>query len=115
MGDPPKLVLIDGHALVYRAYFALPSGMATSRGELTNAVFGFASMLLNVLRDEQPDYLAVTFDLGQTFRHEDYAEYKANRAEMPDDLRIQFQRIDKVFHVKAKLGVSAEAQAAIEK
>ena len=97
MADPAKLVLIDGHALVYRAYFALPSGMATSRGELTNAVFGFASMLLNVLRDEQPDFLAVTFDRGRTFRHEEYAEYKANRAEMPDDLRIQFQRIDQLL------------------
>jgi DNA polymerase-1 len=97
MPDPAKLVLIDGHALVYRAYFALPSSMATSRGELTNAVFGFASMLLNVLRDEAPDYLAVAFDLGRTFRHEDYAEYKANRAEMPDDLRIQFRRIDELL------------------
>ena len=93
MADPSKLVLIDGHALVYRAYFALPSTMATAQGELTNAVFGFASMLLNVLRDEQPDYLAVTFDIGRTFRHEAYAEYKANREEMPDDLRIQFERI----------------------
>jgi DNA polymerase-1 len=97
MVDPAKLVLIDGHALVYRAYFALPSDMATSRGELTNAVFGFASMLLNVLRDEQPGFLAVTFDRGRTFRHEEYAEYKANRAEMPDDLRIQFQRIDQLL------------------
>ena len=97
MADPAKLVLIDGHALVYRAYFALPSTMATAQGELTNAVFGFASMLLNVLRDEQPDYLAVTFDLGRTFRHDDYAEYKANRAEMPDDLRMQFQRIDELL------------------
>ena len=93
MAEPAKLVLIDGHALVYRAYFALPSTMATAKGELTNAVFGFASMLLNVLRDEEPDYLAVTFDLGRTFRHDDYAEYKANRAEMPDDLRVQFGRI----------------------
>jgi DNA polymerase-1 len=97
MADPAKLVLIDGHALVYRAYFALPSDMATSRGELTNAVFGFASMLLNVLRDEQPDYLAVTFDRGRTFRHEEYPEYKANRAAMPDDLSIQFQRIDELL------------------
>jgi DNA polymerase-1 len=97
MADPGKLVLIDGHALVYRAYFALPSSMATARGELTNAVFGFASMLLNVLRDEHPDYLAVTFDLGRTFRHEDYAEYKANRAAMPDDLSLQFQRIDELL------------------
>jgi DNA polymerase-1 len=108
MADPPKLVLIDGHALVYRAYFALPSGMATSRGELTNAVFGFASMLLNVLRDEQPEYLAVTFDLGRTFRHEDYAEYKANRAEMPDDLRIQFQRIDQLLETLNIPSYSAE-------
>jgi DNA polymerase-1 len=97
MSDPVKLVLIDGHALVYRAYFALPSNMATSRGELTNAVFGFASMLLNVLRDEQPDYLAVTFDRGRTFRHEEYAEYKANRAAMPDDLSMQFRRIDELL------------------
>jgi DNA polymerase-1 len=97
MADPAKLVLIDGHALVYRAYFALPSDMATSRGELTNAVFGFASMLLNVLRDEQPDYLAVTFDVGRTFRHEEYPEYKANRAAMPDDLSMQFQRIDELL------------------
>jgi DNA polymerase-1 len=93
MTDSSKLVLIDGHALVYRAYFALPSTMATSRGELTNAVFGFASMLLNVLRDEKPEYIAVAFDLGRTFRHEEYAEYKANRAAMPDDLSMQFQRI----------------------
>jgi DNA polymerase-1 len=96
MADPAKLVLIDGHALVYRAYFALPSTMATSHGELTNAVFGFTSMLLNVLRDEQPDYIAVTWDRGRTFRHDEYAEYKANRAKMPDDLSIQFQRIDEL-------------------
>ncbi len=108
MADPAKLVLIDGHALVYRAYFALPPSMATSRGELTNAVFGFASMLLNVLRDEKPDYLAVTFDLGRTFRHDDYAEYKANRAEMPDDLRIQFQRIDELLEAFDIPSYSAE-------
>lgn len=97
MANPAKLVLIDGHSLVYRAYFALPSSMATSRGELTNAVFGFASMLLNVLRDEKPDYLAVAFDRGRTFRHDAYSEYKANRAAMPDDLSIQFQRIDELL------------------
>jgi DNA polymerase I len=97
MAKRAKLVLIDGHALVYRAYFALPSDMATSQGELTNAVFGFASMLLNVLREEKPDLIAVAFDRGRTFRHEQYAEYKANRAEMPDDLRVQFQRIDELL------------------
>jgi DNA polymerase-1 len=97
MADSETLVLIDGHALVYRAYFALPSQMATSQGELTNAVFGFASMLLNVLRDEKPEYLAVAFDRGRTFRHDEYAEYKANRAEMPDDLRMQMARIEELL------------------
>jgi DNA polymerase-1 len=70
-----KLVLIDGHALAYRAYHALPVSLATSQGELTNAVYGFTSMLLNVLRDEQPDYIAVAFDVGRTFRHDSYPEY----------------------------------------
>jgi DNA polymerase-1 len=112
MADPSKLVLIDGHALVYRAYFALPSNMATAQGELTNAVFGFASMLLNVLRDEEPEYLAVTFDVGRTFRHEEYAEYKANRAKMPDDLSVQFQRIDELleaFHIPSYSAEGYEA------
>ena len=108
MADPAKLVLIDGHALIYRAYFALPQDMSTSRGELTNAVYGFASMLLTVLRDEQPDYLAVTLDLGRTFRHDAYAEYKANRAHMPEALSVQFQRIDQLLEVFAIPTYSAE-------
>jgi DNA polymerase-1 len=112
MPEPAKLVLIDGHALVYRAYFALPSTMATAKGELTNAIFGFASMLLNVLRDEQPDFLAVTFDLGRTFRHDDYAEYKANRAAMPDDLRGQFSRIDELLEAMEIPTYSAEGYEA---
>jgi len=112
MAKPDKLVLIDGHALVYRAYFALPSTMATSQGELTNAVFGFASMLLKVLQDEQPEYLAVTFDVGRTFRHDDYAEYKANRAEMPDDLRMQFRRIDQFLETLDIPTYSAEGYEA---
>jgi len=92
-----KLVLIDGHALAYRAYFALPPTLSTSKGELTNAVFGFTSMLLNVLRDEKPDYIAVTFDVGKTFRHEEYKEYKAHRVKMPDDMRIQMARIREII------------------
>jgi DNA polymerase-1 len=112
MADPAKLVLIDGHALVYRAYFALPSTMATASGELTNAVFGFASMLLNVLRDEKPDYLAVTFDVGRTFRHEEYAEYKANREAMPDDLSVQFKRIDELLEALDIPAYSAEGYEA---
>jgi len=92
----PKLVLIDGHALAYRAYHALPPDLATSRGELTNAVYGFTSMLLNVLRDEKPDYIVVTFDVGRTFRHEEFPEYKANRLHMADDLARQIERIKDV-------------------
>ena len=91
-----KLVLIDGHALAYRAYYALPPTLSTSKGELTNAVFGFTSMLLNVLRDEKPDYIAVAFDVGKTFRHEKYEEYKAHRIEMPDELRTQMARIQEI-------------------
>ncbi len=108
MAEPAKLVLIDGHALIYRAYFALPQEMSTSRGELTNAVYGFALMLLNVLRDERPDYLAVTLDVGRTFRHDAYPEYKANRARMPDGLRVQFQRIDELLQAFAIPTYSAE-------
>ncbi|MBC8446944.1 MAG: DNA polymerase I [Chloroflexi bacterium] len=91
-----KLVLIDGHSLAYRAFHALPDTLATSQGELTNAVYGFTSMLLNVLRDEKPDYIAVAFDVGRTFRHEQYPQYKAHRAAMPDELRTQMARIRQV-------------------
>jgi DNA polymerase-1 len=93
MPNERKLVLIDGHALAYRAYHALPEDLKTSRGELTNAVYGFTSMLLNVLRDEAPTHIAVTFDKGPTFRHEIFDEYKAHRAKMPDELRAQMDRV----------------------
>lgn len=88
-----KLVLIDGHALAYRAFHALPEDLKTSAGELTNAVYGFTSMLLNVLQEERPTHIAVAFDKGPTFRHEMYGEYKAHRAKMPDELRVQMDRI----------------------
>jgi len=91
-----KLVLIDGHALAFQAFYALPADMATSRGELTNAVFGFTSMLLNVIRDEDPDYTIVAFDTGRTFRHDEYAEYKAHRARMPQELADQMDRIRQI-------------------
>lgn len=96
---PPKLILIDGHALAYRMFFALTGGSAagsrwqTSRGEPTAGVFGFTRILLNILESEQPDYLAVAFDTGKTFRDDLFPEYKATRAKMPDDLRPQMQRI----------------------
>jgi len=95
---PPteKLILIDGHALAYRAFHALPEDMKTSQGELTNAVYGFTSMLLNVLRDERPTHIAVTFDKGRTFRHDVYPDYKAHRAKMPDEMRSQMERVRQV-------------------
>ncbi len=96
MSEAKKLVLIDGHALAYRAYHALPDDLKTSRGELTNAVYGFTSMLLNVLRDEEPNHIAVAFDKGPTFRHEIYTEYKAHRAKMPDELQSQMDRVREV-------------------
>ena len=93
MAEERRLILIDGHALAYRAYHALPDDLTTSRGELTNAVYGFTSMLLKVLEDEEPTHVAVTFDKGPTFRHEIYEEYKAHRAKMPDELRTQMDRV----------------------
>lgn len=84
-----KLVVIDGHALIHRAYHAIPP-LTTNKGEPVNAVYGFAVILLNVIRDLKPKYIAVAFDLpGKTKRHEDYADYKANRATAPDDLKSQ--------------------------
>ena len=91
-----RLMLLDGYGLVYRGYFALPP-LTTSRGELVNGVFGFASIVLRGIADLQPDYLAVSFDLpGPTFRHEQFAAYKATRQKMPDDLRDQFPKVREV-------------------
>ncbi len=98
MAEKKKLVLIDGHALAYRAFHALPPDLATTKGELTNAVYGFTSMLLAVLREQQPDYIAVAFDVGRTFRHETYPEYKGTRLKMPDVLWGQIERIRQIVH-----------------
>lgn len=88
-----KLVLLDGHAIIYRAFYAIRP-LTTARGELVNATFGFTSMLLNVVEVESPDYLAVTFDKkGPTFRHRADENYKANRAPCPPDLVSQIKRI----------------------
>ena len=92
MTDKKRLMLIDGHALAYRAYHALPP-MTSPEGEPTNAVLGFANILLKAIQDYEPDYVIAAFDVGRTFRHEEYSEYKANRAETPDDLRVQFSRV----------------------
>ena len=89
-------MLLDGNGLIYRGYFALPP-LTTSKGELVNAVFGFASIVLRGFQDIEPDYVVVAFDLaGPTFRHEQYAEYKATRQRMPDDLRDQFPKVRRI-------------------
>jgi DNA polymerase-1 len=95
----PRLLLMDGHSLAYRAFFALPiENFSTTTGQPTNAVYGFTSMLINVLRDEQPTHVAVCFDRSEpTFRHESYVEYKANRRETPDDFRSQISLIFEVL------------------
>jgi len=86
-----KLILIDAHGLVYRAFFALPY-FTTTDGRPTNAVYGFTTMLLKVLDEEKPDYVAAAFDkAAPTFRHTTFKEYKATRQRMPDDLRPQIK------------------------
>jgi len=108
----PKLVLIDGHSLAYRAFFALPPDLKTRSGELTNAVYGFAAMLLAVWRDEQPDYIAVAFDLGRTFRDDMYADYKATRAKMPGEMATQLNRIQQLVQAFRLPVVTAEGYEA---
>ncbi|MBU1102296.1 DNA polymerase I [Patescibacteria group bacterium] len=92
------LVLIDGHALVHRAYHALPP-LSTPKGELVNAVYGFVLILLKVLKELKPDYLVATFDLaGPTFRHKEFEDYKATRVKAPDELYAQIGRVKDVLH-----------------
>jgi DNA polymerase-1 len=87
----PKALFVDGHSLAYRAFFALPDTLATAEGLPTNAVLGFAQMLLRIIEEEKPDYVAVAFDKGRPeFRVEEYAAYKAQRKPTPDKLRPQF-------------------------
>src|SRR5260221_11524185 len=93
------LLLLDGHSLAYRAFFALPvENFSTTTGQPTNAVYGFTAMLINLLRDENPTHLAVAFDVSRaTFRTEAYAEYKAGRNETPSDFRGQVSLIQEVL------------------
>ncbi len=96
--DMPKLLLLDGHSLAFRAFYALPTDLSTRAGTVTNAVFGFTSMLVKVLGDEKPDYIAVAFDTGApTFRDEMDAEYKAGRKETPDVFSSQMPLIREVL------------------
>lgn len=94
---PPTLYLIDGHALAYRTFYAITrgstGGFVTRAGEPTAGVYGFTSVLLRILEQDNPDYLIVAFDTGKTFRDEIYPEYKGTREKMPDDLHTQIERI----------------------
>ena len=94
-----KLLLLDGNSLTYRAFFALPTDMATSSGQVTNAVFGFTSMLINLLRDQRPDGVVVLFDRPEpTFRHDAVPEYKAQREAAPDILRQQMGLVRQIVN-----------------
>ncbi|GMA39450.1 hypothetical protein GCM10025883_14950 [Mobilicoccus caccae] len=94
-----RLLLLDGHSLAYRAFFALPAeNFSTTTGQTTNAVYGFTAMLINVLRDEAPTHLGVAFDVSrQTFRTEEYSEYKATRSATPDEFRGQVSLLKEVL------------------
>jgi DNA polymerase-1 len=108
-----RLLLLDGHSLAYRAFFALPAeNFSTTTGQPTNAVYGFTSMFIKVVTDERPTHVAVAFDRSEpTFRHEQYVEYKANRKETPTDFRGQLSLI---YEVLDALGVAQLSVAGYE-
>ncbi len=96
--DTKKIILIDTNNLAYRAFYALPDTISTSTGTMTNAVFGFTSMLLKLMEEYKPDVIIGTFDSrGPTFRHEISREYKATRKKMPDELTHQMSLIKEIF------------------
>jgi DNA polymerase-1 len=105
-----RLLLLDGHSLAYRAFFALPvENFSTTDGQPTNAVYGFTAMLINVLRDEAPTHMAVTFDVSKkNFRHEAYADYKATRSESPSDFKGQVSLVHEVLDALRIPVVTAE-------
>ncbi|MDQ1071437.1 DNA polymerase I [Streptomyces canus] len=98
-GNRPRLMLMDGHSLAYRAFFALPAeNFTTATGQPTNAIYGFASMLANTLRDEAPTHFAVAFDVSRkTWRSEEFTEYKANRSKTPDEFKGQVELIGELL------------------
>ncbi len=107
------LVIVDGHHLLYRAYWAIPRTMKTSEGEQVNTTFGVASMLMQILKTEQPDSILFCFDADEdTFRHKEYPEYKAGRSKTPDDFHPQIPRalqLVDAFGIKSVSGNSYEA------
>ncbi len=100
MTERPSILLLDGHSLAYRAFYALPDTLRTQSGALTNAVYGFTSMLIRLLADRRPDAIAVAFDVGRDVqRTEAVPDYKANRAAPPDEFRPQVDMIREVLRV----------------
>jgi DNA polymerase-1 len=98
MSDRKRLALIDGHALAFRAFHAMrDAGLRSSSGEPTYAIFGFAQLLLTMIQEQQPQYVAVAFDVGRTFRDDMFAEYKAGRAETPEEFHPQLKRIQQLI------------------
>ena len=108
--DPKHLLLVDGHSLAYRAFYALPlESFATSSGQPTNAVYGFTSMLINAIKDEKPTHIAIAFDVSRnTFRKELFTEYKANRAKTPDEFKSQLPLIHQVIGALKIPGLQVE-------
>jgi len=100
MSATKKLLLIDGHSLAYRAFYALPAeNFVTSSGQHTNAIYGFASMLINLISSEKPTHIATAFDVSRkTFRSERFPEYKANRSSTPDEFRSQTSYLFDLVH-----------------
>ena len=93
-----KLILIDGNALVHRAFHALPPTLTSPKGVLTNAVYGFTSVLIKMIKELKPDYIAASFDLAApTFRHEEFAEYKSHRIKAPDELYAQIPMVKDIL------------------
>lgn len=97
MSAKKKLMIIDGHALIHRSFHALPPTLTTKDGELVNAVYGFTTVLIKAIRELKPDYIALTMDkAAPTFRHTEYAEYKAHRVKAPDELYSQIPRVEEI-------------------
>jgi 5'-3' exonuclease len=96
----PKVLILDGHSLAFRAFYALPEDLQTTDGTYTNAVYGFTAMLIKMLQDEKPDYIACCFDMGRPLqRTEQFADYKATRTEAPERFSPQLPLIREVLRV----------------
>ncbi len=109
MGE--KLVLIDGHSILNRAFYGVPD-LSNAQGLHTNAVYGFLNIMFKILDEEEPEYLAVAFDVhAPTFRHEIYAQYKGTRKPMPEELRQQVPVMKDVLHA---MGICTVEKAGLE-